>query len=313
MTATIIGTNGTGALGGGASLTQRAMLVDFTARRWSAKRAEKRIAADAGRTYRAETSRLRGNKDLLWGEPLDAVNAILNAAYKDHIARTLPWADAGGRVLSSAGYFDYTAAMRAAVGALGPATDALAVAYGGMLAEAQLDAPYGLGDLFDPSQYPADGWALAEQFRLDVEYGPLPVASDFRVSLGDAEVARIQSEYAARFDARMAETVTDVVGRVRDVVGHMAEALRGYQEREDAGKGGRAGSFRDTLVSNVRDLVAILPSLNLTGDAVIADVCARMRDELCVDGPSTLRESAAARVRVVESAESIIETMSAYV
>lgn len=310
MTATLFAPNGI--VGGGAvtgSLSQRAMLVDFTAKRWSARRQDKRITGEAARVYRAADARMRGGKDLLWGEKLDAVNAVLNAAYKDYVSRTLPWGDRGTRILSSAGMFDFAAARRSFEAQLPPALDELALAYPAMLAEAQMDAPYGLGDLFDPSQYPRDGWDLAARFGISYVIEPLADASDFRVAVGDAELARMQQEYAELIGERLNGTVLDVVSQIRSEVGHMAEALRGYRGPGE----GRAGAFRDSLVGNVRRLAGLLPSLNLTGDAVIADVCARMATELCSVGPETLRASAVERARVVESAESILETMSAYV
>ena len=55
--------------------------------------------------------------------------------------------------------------------------------------------------------------------------------------------------------------------------------------------------FRDTMISNIRDLVEVVPRLNIFGDDRLASLCEQVResiagvepDSLARLGPSTLR------------------------
>jgi hypothetical protein len=83
----------------------------------------------------------------------------------------------------------------------------------------------------------------------------------------------------------------------------MAEKLKAFKPAQG---GDRAeGIFRDSLVENVRELVAVLPSLNITGDPTLAAVAARM-EALCRDDADELRDNAAARASVAAEADAIL-------
>ena len=81
----------------------------------------------------------------------------------------------------------------------------------------------------------------------------------------------------------------DAWERVTTVLAKMIERLNEYTP--SAGKGDRAkGIFRDSLVENVRELIAVLPSFNLTGDSFLATLADRMERELCAHEAEELRE-----------------------
>jgi hypothetical protein len=88
----------------------------------------------------------------------------------------------------------------------------------------------------------------------------------------------------------------------------MADRLRKYVVTEN----GVQNAFRDSLVGNVRELVDLLPALNITGDPVLTDITKRMRESLTVYDGDTLRASAAARIETAKAADDILATVSAF-
>ena len=49
--------------------------------------------------------------------------------------------------------------------------------------------------------------------------------------------------------------------------------------------------FRDTMISNVRDLVDVVPRLNIFGDDRLAQLCQEVKDRIAHADPATLRPS----------------------
>jgi hypothetical protein len=76
--------------------------------------------------------------------------------------------------------------------------------------------------------------------------------------------------------------------------------------------GGKAGSFRDSLVENVRELVEVLPMLNVTGNPLVAEIT-RDLDRLGSVEPGALRESETLRQETKAAAEAIVAKMEGYI
>ncbi|MDE3075564.1 MAG: hypothetical protein KGJ86_09050, partial [Chloroflexota bacterium] len=125
---------------------------------------------------------------------------------------------------------------------------------------------------------------------------------------GDAETERVRASIEEQVNQALDAAMREVWDRIRDVVGHMAERLRAYTVTSD----GVNGTFRDTLVQNVRDLVDLLPSLNIQANPALAEFTERMRAELCNYSPQTLRSSKNARERTAAAAEDILSRVEAY-
>ena len=75
---------------------------------------------------------------------------------------------------------------------------------------------------------------------------------------------------------------------------------------------GNVKRFNDTIITNLQDLIAILPGLNITQDPHLAAIADRAAAELSSIDPQTLRDSDSARARTASSAASICATMAAH-
>lgn len=286
-------------------VTQTAMLCGLTVRTWAARRLDRQVSAEVNADKGAARDVAKVHKALLANEALAAVMAAANAARAEHYKRTLPWSDAGPRILSAAGYLDFEAAMKPHKAAFDAAVADFLASYPDSVAEAQRTH----GALFDAADYPtvAD---LASRFFLGWRHLPMPDARDFRVQVSAEAAEAIRAGITADVRDAMAAATRDVFGRVAETVGHMAARLREYRPAD--GPGARAsGVFRDSLVENVRELAALLPTLNVTGDPVLADLSTRLFG-LCQWDAAELRTDDAARATVAREAQSIVDSVSAY-
>lgn len=283
------------------SLIQRAMLVDLTVRQWTAAKNDKKISDEVATQHNSDGTMGHYYKQLLGKEALQKIRNINNAAFNEHYIRTLPWQDNGGRILSSAGFFDYQERMRDWKQQYADAVDEFCDNYDEYVAEAQRR----LNGMFREEDYPPTK-VVRDKFAFSWRVFPIPTASDFRVQLGTEEVAQIREEIEASTQAALQEATVEVAERVKVVVSHMAERLKAYN-------GQREGSFRDTLVSNVRDMANLVPSLNVTNDPRLVAIQEEMENVLCAHDPQTLRVSEEAREKTAEAAEDILKRLSQFV
>jgi hypothetical protein len=251
-----------------------------------------------------------------------------------HYEQTLPWSDDGWRVLPVANHKPYTDGSR----------DWLATAEA-LLQEFVADYPHLkatakklLNGDFDESEYPED---IREKFKFKIDWNRVPETGDWRVSLPASELAAISASIEAQVKDGLQEAQNDAVKRLYDVLAKIHTRLTDTKVTKDrttkdrtlkkdkydkttgalipagtviAGRfleGGevRAGTYRDSLIENARDLCDVLKRLNIADDPELE----RFRREtalLAMSEPETLRKSEAVRVETAERAESILQDMA---
>ena len=166
-----------------------------------------------------------------------------------------------------------------------------------------------LNGMFRASDYPTQT-QIEKKFSADVCVMPLPDSADFRVSLSDSETARIQADIKTRTESAIAGAVQDIWTRVYETVSHLSDRLKAYEVTPE---GKVKNPFRDSLVENLRDLVDLLPRLNLTGDSALSATCQELKSKLCTYEPDSLRENDRLRAEVAKDADSILAAMAGYV
>ena len=280
------------------SITEKAMLAGVKISVWSARKLDKRVTDETNIAHNAAADAGRYNKALLSKDALAEIVTISGRARKEHYARTLPWADNGNRILSSAGYADFARVMRDLGAEFDAAVDKFVDGYESYVADARVR----LNGMFDASDYP-DAREIRRKFSFKRQIWPMPDASDFRVDLSAGEASRIRDDIQAEFDAALQMAMRDVFERIADHVGKMAERLSTYT-------GAPGEKMYESVVGNVRDLVALLPSLNITGDATLARIGERMTKELCRYDVDALKDDATVRRATADAAAEILKEVS---
>ena len=111
-----------------------------------------------------------------------------------------------------------------------------------------------LNGLFREEDYPS-AEKLREKFGVKLEILPIPSGSDFRVQMSAEEQARVSREIDSNVRQSLTRGTDDLCKRLREVVSHMVDRLNEPESR-----------FHSSLVTDVFDLVEILPRLNVNGD-----------------------------------------------
>jgi hypothetical protein len=284
------------------SLSAKGLLVEVTLHQWVGRKRDSKAGASAAKAHGAKTNRVGAIVDLIGEcEPLEKLRNCDVRIGQFKRARTLPWTDRGPRLLGSAGYFEFTTGLRKLLEEREGHVAAFAAVYPHQWAKAQND----LGGLFYAADFPHPS-KIAERFTAKTTYYPLPDAGDIRCNLTDTDRAEMQRHYQAIFE----QAQRDVWKRVIDVVGSMVERLVAFQPKTKTRR--QQGGFQDSLVENIRDLIAVMPALNVADDPRITEMIAKLAT-ITVHDAEVLKESPRVREQVRTRAEEILAEAEAIV
>ncbi len=276
--------------------SKTAMLVSLNARCYGAKKEDKKISREVADAHNTSTDSGKYSKNLVPKDSLEPVQKSITALRGFFYENTLPWLDEGIRVLPSANYETFKAGLESLRDDYDVAVRGFTNAWPDIVENARKK----LADMFDVRDYPAD---IRSRFGCTVRFMPIAESGDFRVTMADAERTALQADIAATLGEAQKGATADIYDRLLTAVRAMAAKLSAYKPAVGADKA--QGVFRDSLVDNLRDVVALVPRLNFAGDTELVRLCNEIQAELlAVDAP-TLRESDSVRADVADKASAI--------
>lgn len=279
------------------ALNERALLCMLQISQWTARKLDKIETVALNRAHGLNVEAARVNKNLLpFGVALERVHATTGQIRKDFARRTLPWGIDGVNILKATAYLDFIAVVRDWQVEWQAAVDEFVATYPQAVAEARVL----LNTLFRVEDYPpAD--TIADRFRFNIQFMPVPDQQDWRVDVGDAERTRLSEAITAQVVEAEGRAVREAWQRVYDVVSKARERLAVPEN-----------VFRDTLVENAQELCALLPSLNITDDPALERARQDIEGSLCRHLPDTLRNDPAVRQDVAERMAEVMTRMAGF-
>lgn len=221
-------------------LSDKAVLVKLTIRRAALTRRDHGLTAtlQAQENDKSLTvlTKLFRNKE----SPINQIMAKYGEVYAYHKKHTLPYVDAGPRILPNDMYFEYTQEMKHRIATVDNLLDTYMPMYDQLVFDDVMYRNSGsAAGRANASEYPS-----AEDFRLsmsaEIRFQPMPDASHFLFDLSDEDVEsfkRAEQEAAAQANA-------DAINRMLKPMGALVTRLKEYQ-------GGQKERFHNSLIDNV--------------------------------------------------------------
>lgn len=295
------------------SLSSKAMLCTVSISAWSGYKYDREASEEIAEIHGADKDSGRFNKRLLPRKELEEITKLIGRARRDHEFVTLPWSDNGYRVLPAAAYMDHTQTMRGHAAEFNAAISRFLAKF-----EELVTSQSRLGTLFKLEDYPGmrdeNGKLclsfpeeLRSRFSFDTKVLPLPNADDFRVSMGDQDRERIKRQIAESIQASLRVGTHELWQRLYKVVSHLSGRMAEYNAAEDGSK----PRLYDSMITNIVEIVDVLPKLNIAGDTELDRMAAEVRRSLVVD-PQELRKSETVRSETAKAAGNIAQRMAAY-
>ena len=277
-----------------ATINSRALLVNLSISTWSARKFDRAISDEIAAQHNAARDAVRANNSLIQGDSYKALIRAAQAARTAHYFHTLAWSDEGWRLLPTSNHTAYTDELRALQGQFQTALAEFVRDYPRLqeIARARLNGMYKAADYPHPA-------AIADRFRISTEFTPVPSSGDFRLDeLTADELQRVEQSVPNRVEQATADAVADAWRRLHEVVSAMRERLA----QPDA-------IFRDSLVTNARDVVEVLGRLNVTQDPSLEAMRATVAADLTQYDPQELRDAPAIREQTAARDSEILSAM----
>src|ERR1700744_5740159 len=263
---------------------------------WTAVKHDRKVSRDIANQHGAHESAGRYNKKLLQGaEKLEALRTLAGQIRQDFYKITLPWSDEGLRLLPAHFYFELTGKMREFDQVFAQQVEEFLAVYPSYIEQVRPE----LNGLFHEEDYPSVE-KLRTKFALKLEVLPIPSGDDFRVTLSEEEQARVAREIDANVRQSLQRGTEDLWTRLKGVVTHLVDRLNDPESR-----------FHSSLVTNVFDLVDLLPRLNVGQDEELNRFAAEIKDRLCNFSAHDLKKNEVLRVATATDAAPILSKMDA--
>ena len=280
------------------TLASSAMLGELNISNWVGRKLDKRASKDVVDQNHAATGVANVNKKLLAdSDKLRAIQQLVTATRGMHASMTMPWSNSGLRLLPTAQYFKYNQAMTEMQNEFYRLVEDFLDSYNDEVIDVQMK----LGDLFSRDDYPTVE-ALRRKFAFTINYMPLPDAGDFRVDIGNEALNEVQQKYQDFYTKQYNTAMNDVWTRLHKALTSMSERLD-YTDKENK------KIFRDTLVSNVTDMIELLRVCNVTNSTQMAAMADSLEEAMSGVTPDALRDDDTFRAETKAAVDAAIKSL----
>jgi hypothetical protein len=277
-------------------ITERAMLAAIHISVWTAIKHDRKVSREVAEQHGAYAGAGRYNKQLLReAERLESLRSLSGQIRQYFYKITLPWSDEGYRLLPAHFYFELTTKMREFEQAFSQQVEEFLAVYPSYIEQVRPE----LNGLFREEDYPSTD-KLRNKFGVKLEVLPIPSGNDFRVTLSEEEQARVAREIDDNVRQSLQKGTEDLWTRLKGVVAHMVERLNEPESR-----------FHASLVTNIGELVDLLPRLNVNQDEELNRFAGEIRDRLCGFTARDLKKNEILRAATANDAAQILAEMDA--
>ena len=237
------------------SISSSAMLVELNISVWTASVIDRKATDKTTSDARATADAGQFKKNLAAGTTLRKQIADYAAQCRTwHNGRTMPWADKGPRLLPTSMFLDYKREVDSRKAYFEDKSAKFVESYPDLLAQ----APLYLGDLFDPFDYPTVE-EVASKFAFKLVFSPVPESNDFRIDVGNNELAELRAQYDSAYETRINDAMRTAWDRLHNM-------LTGVSDKLTEPEGEKAKLFHGTFLSNITDMCNLLSHFNVTKD-----------------------------------------------
>lgn len=288
-------------------IQNEAMLTALNVRLWTGTRFDRNATDMVRKAAKASQDAGRYNKRLAAKCFISPLQKVASEARQEHYRLTLPWSFGDNqRLLPMGVHSEYEGTL----GELSESFREARVTFFGQYDDMIEDARKRLGTMFNVAEYPTRD-QLGDTFGFEWRYSPVPRGEDVTVPLSQRRLKEIRQAVESNVRESVATAMLSLYQRLDD-------ALRKIGERLTKDQSGDAKVFRNSLIEHVRELVELVPKLNVIGDPQLAAVIGEIEERLLVvDNPDTLRPTStlydpAARKAVKAAADELSAKMAGF-
>lgn len=271
------------------NLTDKALLAQLNISQWTAKKLDRKITEEVAINHQAATTAGTYRKALLpASEQLAAIHAKTSQIRFRFYDNTLPWGLDGIQMLPSANYLAFMTDFRNEKALWETLVADFLLVYDQLV----IDAKTSRGSMYNEKDYPSKD-IVAAKFGMSMTIMPVP-GDDFRVEVGEEELATIRSEVRASVVASMKGALIEVWQRLYDKVDWLVDRLSDPKN-----------TFKVSMYEQMLELCELVPRLNFADDPDLEAFRVEVDSKLARHHPESLRNDPDLRRETYNSAVDI--------
>ena len=285
------------------SLKEKALLVKVGVHKASFEKRERGVAKKVAEEYEMNEALMKTRKSTFLKEDVQALKKVMNKVLPTVYENTLPYRDGGWRLLSVDLHEKLEEELRKISNELQDVKEEFRKNYENYKEKARKE----LGKLYNPLDYPPVDYFMS-RFSFDTIYEPIPDSNDIRVDMEKDVVEKLRKELEDANERRLKKAVEEVWNRIVEALTRLHERLTTETEVDEEGNAKQPRLFK-SLIENIRDLVDILPALNITNDAEMEEVRKKLDEEFAELDIKDLKEDEDLKKEVAKKAEELLENI----
>lgn len=290
------------------TIQNTSVLVDLNISTWTGRKLDKKVSGEIDASKGTKTRAGNYHKQLMAGtDKLEEVQKIVGAARLWHLEQTLPWSDAGSRLLPMANFFEYKQKLSVFENQFKAAVEEFVAKYPELVSA----AAFQIGALFNREDYPQVE-DIKHKFRFAYTFMPVPTANDFRIETNDETIKELQAQADAVVTQRVNAAMQEMWERLHTQLKHMSDKLTDLAQPRVMKNGDERYSqiFRDSLVTNAVELCGLLTKLNVTNDPKLEQARATLERTIAGVTADELRDDDYRRAEVKTKVDEILKAFN---
>jgi len=235
-------------------------------------------------------------KKIMRNDYFSACTAAFRAVDTYHKKMTVPWNDRAERALPADKYFEYAEKMRELMGKV----ESAVADFVGNLGDLIQNEHARLGDAFSFEDYPSAD-QLRSKYNIDLKFTPLQNLDDIRIAIPEEEKAKIRQDCEEMFAEKLGDITTDLWHRLHGSITRMVENLQ------------KNDRIHGTMITNICELVQMLPSLNVANDPQLAYMAREIDDTICRYRVDDIRDSVELREQACDDAQKALDKIDSII
>jgi hypothetical protein len=275
-------------------ISRTALLASLSIGHYRPYKRDEIVTQTANNHYGAHNRAGTYVKNLIDRAILSNITKIVSDARSFHYKNTAPWGENGERILLASNIMVYTKGIRDLKQRFEFEVRQFIAMWPAVVGQAQND----LGGMYNPSDYPSTQ-EVAQAFKFETAFRPVPIEDDFRVEIAEAEIEKIKKGFVEENNKLVKVAMKDVWARLHDPVKRMAERLNETDR-----------TVRREIVDSVKEIVDLIPKLNLVEDPDLDAMRTEVMNELCQHSAKELRTDDKKREVIAAKAQAIVDKMN---
>lgn len=289
---------------------------------WEGRKKDKNSEQELKESKGARSNKATSvHKHLLPEAPaLEAIKTLRGEARTWFNRVTLPWDDNGGRLVTTAQYFETMADMARYEQRFEQLVSVFLNTYATEISKQAFE----LGALFNRDDYPTVD-ELRSKFRFAFTINPVPMAQDFRIDIGQEALKELQERMNQDTERRITAAVSDAWNRVKEqvewihtrmtaVLEYEPGKVEEVKEVDDDGnvtgliiKKTRRPKLHESMLDQGLELCSLLRDLNVTNDPKLEDARQMLEKALVHVDMKSLKESPEMQQATKKAMEDILD------